>query len=255
MNFDWASLVATQLTALAAALWAVWKWRQEREADRRAEQDRLASLHLTPFLFACEELQSRLYNLLCKGALGPLRARKDYPYPEETVYFVAQYFAYEGLLLRHTRYGIRPDVLELIQRIRGEFSHAGTAADVDPWCIFRPRQRALGQLALAARDDADGPVTDVIPLLDFDKALKDEAGALFLDGALDSLRRAQRVAELPPRTRSRLAAVQSHLVDLLALLEQEVKHLTGEADFSLQEGTRFKATQHCAGRVAGDRGR
>jgi hypothetical protein len=248
MRIEWVTLVATQLTALAGALWAVWKWMGERREDRRIEQNRLAALYVNPFLFACEELQSRLYNILCLSGLGPLRKRNGYPYPEETLYFVAQYFAYEALVLRYTPYGTDPDVLTRIQEIRGEFSSAASDDDVDPWCIFRPRQRALGRLVLVSQESEQGAITETISLLDFEAALKKSAKALYLEDAILILRRAETDADLPERTWRRLAAVQGHLVDLLRLLEQEVGKLTGATSFSLHRGIgestgRLKASQ------------
>ena len=77
------------LLTVLAGLWALWKWSDKRREDRRVEQNRLAALYMNPFLFACEELQSRLYNILCLGGLGPLRKRHEYPYAKETLYFGA----------------------------------------------------------------------------------------------------------------------------------------------------------------------
>src|SRR5829696_709026 len=74
MRIEW-ELIVTSLTALGAAGWAIVKWTGERRKDRLDEEKRLASLYVNPFLFACEELQSRLYNVLCRGGLVPLRKR------------------------------------------------------------------------------------------------------------------------------------------------------------------------------------
>jgi hypothetical protein len=233
---EWLTLIGAQVTALAGAMWAVIKWREERREDRRVEQNRLAALYVNPFLFASEDLQSRLYNILCGEGLVPLRARPDYPYAEETLYLVAQYFAYEALILRYTQYGTNSDVLRLIQQIRSDFTSAGTEDDVDPWCIFRPRQRALGQVMLTSREDEQGTVMDTISLLEFRELLKRDVELLYVGDAISSLQEAKKADDLPPRTRSRLADVQSDLVDLLEHLEAELKKLTGAESLSLFHG-------------------
>lgn len=70
-NVELAGLLLTLLTAVGAGSWAVWTWRAQRRKDREEELKRLASLYVMPFLLACEDLQSRLYNILCLGGLGP----------------------------------------------------------------------------------------------------------------------------------------------------------------------------------------
>src|SRR5262245_39149854 len=52
------------LIPVAMGLWAVWTWSQEREQGRLTERARLAALYVNPFMSACEDLQSRIYNIL-----------------------------------------------------------------------------------------------------------------------------------------------------------------------------------------------
>jgi hypothetical protein len=225
MSFDleWAKLLLTLLTAVSAAIWAIWKWSAERKADRRAEQNRLTALYVNPFLFACHDLQSRLYNILCRGGLGALRIRGKHA--EELLYLVAQYFAFEPFVLRYTPYGTDPRLLKLIEQIRNDFASAATAEDIDPWCIFRLRQRALGRAVLVSRQaDGEGDL-DVIPLIDFEKRIQDQAESLQVKEALSNLEGVESIVELAPRTRRRLAEVQSHLVEILDYLEDELQDL------------------------------
>ncbi len=57
------------LIAVTMGLWAVWTWSQQREQERLTERARLAALYVNPFMSACEDLQSRIYNILELGGL------------------------------------------------------------------------------------------------------------------------------------------------------------------------------------------
>jgi hypothetical protein len=146
MNVEWATLLVTLATGLLGAGWAVWKWGRDRSRERLAERARLASRYVTPFLFACEDLQSRLYNLLCRSGLGPLRKRKNYRYAEETLYLVAQYFAYEPFILRYTPYGTDPEALELLQKVRKDLPR--TASALTPGASFVHIKKPLASWCL-----------------------------------------------------------------------------------------------------------
>jgi hypothetical protein len=222
----WITLVTSLATALAAAGWAVWKWSTEREEDRRVERERLASLYLTPFALACEDLQSRLYNIVClRGLTLQTSDVARERFAKETLYLLAQYFAFERLVLRYTPWGTDPTVLEGIQLIRNDFASAGSNKDVDEWCFYRPRQRALGQLVLVRRSDQEAGLTETVSQPEFEHSLKDEAASLILDEPVESLSAARDVEHLRDRTRGRFAQAQSHLVDLLEHLEAELTML------------------------------
>jgi hypothetical protein len=221
MNVEWATLLVTLATGLLGAGWAVWKWDRDRSRERLAERARLATRYVTPFLFACEDLQSRLYNLLCRSGLDALRKRKNYRYAEETLYLVAQYFAYEPFILRYTPYGTDPEALELLQRIRKDF--ASDRFGVDPWCIFRPHQKALGQLVLASRKGEQVTDVDVVTLLEFEELVDTgHIDRLYLEDALTVLKKAVNIDSLSPATRGRLSTIQGDLVDLLEYLEKKL---------------------------------
>jgi len=81
------------LIALATATWAFWQWSHERDRERRRERERMAALYVNPFLSACEDLQSRIYNVLELQGLQALRERyPDGTYAEETLYLIVRYF-------------------------------------------------------------------------------------------------------------------------------------------------------------------
>jgi hypothetical protein len=210
-------------TALVAAGWAIWKWSSEREQDRRVERERLASLYLTPFAFACEDLQSRLHNIVCTSGLSLQESDvTEERFAREALYLFARYFALEQLLLRYTPWGIDATVLQCVQLIRNDFASAASNEDVDEWCFFRPRQRALGQLVLGSRSDDQAGSAETVSQLEFEQSLKDRAASLNLDTAVKSLNAARTAEELRDRTRRRFVDAQSHLVDLLDHLEAEL---------------------------------
>jgi hypothetical protein len=222
VDVEWAGLVATILTAAVTGAWAVLKWSQERRKDRLTEQNRLAALYVSPFLFACQDLQSRLFNILCLGGLQPLKARGGYA--EETLCLVAQYFAYEAPVLRYTPYGTDPRLLRRIEKVRRDFA-AAAGEDIDPWCIFRHRQRELGRFVRADQRDDQAMHAEVMTLREFEKRIRGAAGSLQVSAALFNLREAEEVNDLDARSRLRLALVQSDLVDLLGYLEAELQKL------------------------------
>ena len=227
MSVEWATLWATLATGLLGAGWAVWKWGRDRSRERLAERTQLATRYVTPFLFACEDLQSRLYNLLCRSGLVPLRKRENYRYAEETLFLVAQYFAYEPFILRYTPHGTDPIALGLMQRIREDF--ASDRFGVDPWCIFRPRQKALGQLVLASRKGEQVTDVDVVTLLEFEELIDTgQIDHLYMKDALTALKEAADIYALPTATRERLSMIQSDLVDLLEYFEEKLAASSGK---------------------------
>jgi hypothetical protein len=87
------------LIPVPMGLWAVWTWSQERDQERLARRARLAALHVNPFMSACEDLQSRIYNILELGGLRTLRKRyPDGAYAEEILYLIVRYFGWAAAL-------------------------------------------------------------------------------------------------------------------------------------------------------------
>jgi hypothetical protein len=210
------SAVATVLAALVAAVITIWTFYGQRSAERERAGDVEATHLVTPFLFAAEDLQSRLYNLT---VLAPdtLLPAKHYQYLlKETLYLVAQYFHFELYVLQYTPYGRDPRFIRLIQGVRTSFAAAHKAEDLDSWCIFRPRQAALGRIARAPASSPAQPL--LIPVHEFMQHA-------FEQGLLEQIGISVVVpeeGELPQRSVRRLAEVQSALVDLVTYLEREL---------------------------------
>jgi hypothetical protein len=222
MDVEWAKLAVTLSVAAAGGGWAVWTWSGQQQEDRRAERSRLFSMYLNPFIIAAEDLQSRLYNILAKGGLGPLRERHpDGAYAEETLHLFAMYFAYEQQLLRFTPFGGEPRIRALIMDVRDDL--ATDSFGLDPWVLFRPTQRELGRRVLALRKGPDGEYVDTLSLADFTAELaKGLADDLKLADALVHLKGATRVDDLDKSTQRRWCRAQQHLADILDEFDHEM---------------------------------
>jgi hypothetical protein len=97
-------------------LWAIWTWSQEREQERQTGRARLAALYVNPFMSACEDLQSRIYNILELGGLRTLRKRyPDGAYAEEILYLIVRYFGWAAALSRYSPYSQDPVVIRLAE--------------------------------------------------------------------------------------------------------------------------------------------
>jgi hypothetical protein len=230
---EWAKIAVPTLAALVTAVWAVLRWSRERAHEQERKQVRFSALYVNPFLSACQELQSRIYNILCQGGLGPLR-RMQVPYPEETVYLMLCYFAWERVLYRHGPYARDRDFLRLTEAIRNTFA-ADRPFGLDPFCIFRTRQKAISQYGIFCRNGPDGTEFETISFFDFCAGVTPMipgTGAAPVTGtapgtgapsiapeALQALRAATDAHDLPGQ--NRLKAIQHLLVELLEYVEGE----------------------------------
>jgi hypothetical protein len=218
MDVEWAKAAAPVIAGLLTAIIAIWTWYGQRAMERRKEKDTQAARYITPFMFAAEDLQSRLYNLVCLSPSTVLEEDEYRDFASETLYLLAQYFYYEPLVLQYTPYGRNPHVIELVQRVRGQLATAGRSADVDPWCIFRPRQRAIGRAITDPKATTENP--SVMPLTDFERNLDDNTlKSLGIDSAVQTFEVTGRLTE---RSRDRLRDLQHELYELLGYLEGDL---------------------------------
>lgn len=203
---------------LATAVWAFWRWMEEKEVLRAREQDRIAALYVNPFLSACEDLQSRIYNLLELEGLRSLRKRyPDHGYADETLYLIVRYFGWVAGVMRYGPYSQDPEVIQLTEAIRNAF--ATVEYPVGPFAFFRPEQKALGKLVMERFEGQYGIEMDTIPLYDFKKMLETPplSESESVKQSLKALKEAKSRKTL--KGRERLADAQIHLVDLLSYLE------------------------------------
>lgn len=245
-DVEWAKLswtviaaLGTGMVAVATGMWTVFMWFQQRRKEHREERRRMAALYVHPFLFAAEELQSRLYNILELKGLEPLMDPSNpHPFAEETAYLIAQYFAWERAILRHGPYTGDAHVIKFTRAIRQAFATDSLGADLR---IFHPEQSAIAQAMIRRIPGQLGLEIEVMPSQEFRRALRASPRrptlATYLGlstlapgssgiSEIESLSRAiatmaaTRDPTVPPGAR-RLARVQGRLVALLEYVESK----------------------------------
>jgi hypothetical protein len=225
------------LIPVVMGLWAIWTWAQEQEQERLAERARLAALYVNPFLSACEDLQSRIYNILELDGLHTLQKRyPDGTYAEETLYLIVRYFGWAAALYRYSPYAQNPVVTRLTEAVRDAFAIADAEFPVGPFNFFHPEQKALGKLVMSRIEGQHGIELDTISSYEFKERLATPplSDSQAVRQSLEALRNVADGASLPGR--HRLERAQHHLVDLLHYLESR-------EGYSLFTGERKK----CAG--------
>lgn len=261
-DIEWAKLswtivaaLATGMAAVATGIWAVFTWVVQRLKDRKIERQRIAALYVHPFMFAADELQSRLYNILELRGLQPLTdPTSPHPFAEETVYLIAQYLGWERSILRHGPYTGDAQIVRLISAIRDAFATDTLGGEIR---FFRPDQGAIAQLMMRRVGGQLGVELEVMPFHEFFRALQpapQPPGTVraLLGWAVATAERAPlaevtsltravatlKVASNPdrPPAAQRLAQVQTRLVDLLMYLEAKEK-------VSLFDGVRRVASE------------
>jgi hypothetical protein len=208
------------LIPLTMGLWAVWTWSEQREQERLTERARLSALYVNPFMSACEDLQSRIYNVLELGGLRRLRKRyPDGAYAEEILYLIVRYFGWAAALSRYSPYSQDPVVIRLAEAVRDAFATTGAGFTVGAFNFFHPEQKALGKMVMSRMHGQHGIELDTISSYEFRErlALPALSNSQSVQQSLEALRNAEDVGNLPGR--NRLEKAQHHLVDLLHYLE------------------------------------
>ena len=240
---EWVKQNIALLTSIATAAWAILTWTYLRIGERNKEQKRIAALYVNPFMLACEELQSRLYNILQQRGLYTLKTRHpDGSYAEETLYLILRYFGWERCVYRYGPYTRDARVIEHTVRIRHDF--AADEYGVKAFCFFRPEQRALGQLIMRRSAGEFGQEFETVSFYEF-RSEEILGAPPFSDTdaikeTLTALKKLRNPAEsfdgLEESDRKRLVKIQNHLVSLLEYLEKK-------EGFSLSLRKRLRATE------------
>ena len=222
------------LIPLATAAWGLWTWSAERQKDRSRLRERMAALYVNPFLSACEDLQSRIFNILELDGLVSLRQRyPDGSYAKEITYLIVRYFGWVAAVLRYGPHTQDPEVIRLTEAVRDAF--ATPNYPVGPFAFFRPEQKALGKLVMRRFEGQFGVELDTVDYYAFRDQLEDAplSESVAIKETIDALLEAENAAGLVGR--ERLAEAQNNLVELLEYLE-------AREGFSLFPGIRKKVT-------------
>lgn len=231
---------------VATAVWAIWTWAHDHERERQRERTRMAALYVSPFLSACEELQSRIYKVLELGGLKALRARyPDGSYAEETLYLIVRFFGWSSAVNRYGPYTQDAEVIRLVTACRRAFSTSSSERPVGPFNFFIPEQKALGKIVMHSLEGEFGRELDTISFYDFRNLLSSPplSDSESVKETLEALRKAKDVPDI--KGRERLADAQGYLVELLAYLE-------AREGYSLFAGTRRRCADAARSEPLGD---
>lgn len=202
---------------------------------RRFEKEKTVAQFREPLARAAYDLQSRIYNILRQGLITVYythgNERERLYVVENTVFLIAQYFAWTEIIRLHIQYlDLGEDeatrrLTHLQDDIHGLFL-------TDQWPrqfrVFAGEQRAIGEKLI--RPASQGP--ECIGYAAFLEANFGKVAAL-IDDLRDDVRELHRdISEAAQR----LVAVQNALIDLLAYLDPEYLRFPQSRRSKLQIG-------------------
>jgi len=226
-------------SAVVAAVWTAWTWREQQQAVRQVQRDQAAALYVNPLLLAGHQLERRLGGLLDgrelalnKGAHtdqdGSVSAAAI-----ETLWTFAQFFGWAAVNMRHGPYTRDPKVVELIVAISRTFDARERFGDgafrfstAEQESLAQSALRRLGQTTLHAGESSSA-VTEfaAVAAVDFERDFRDAQstkaglyGSRALRNTVEVIDRAEQL-----EGRERLTAVQQ----LLRLLLDHLERLEG----------------------------
>jgi hypothetical protein len=233
-------MLVTLFSAVVAAVWTAWTWREEHQEVRELQRDQAAALYVNPLLFNTVALQRRLHGILEGRDLAMFReeraARDAAPsYPAiETLYMLSSFFAWSFVNVRYGPYTRDPKVIELMVRISRTLD-TRTRFPGDAFRFTVAQQQSLGHAVLRRLGDSTtGRVGDagsslaefgITTAYEFEQDVRDPKSPLAalyqsraVRRALESIDRATRPEQLEGR--ERLTAVFELIAPLIDHLER-----------------------------------
>jgi hypothetical protein len=193
---------------------------QRAEADRRAETEQLARKFREPLAHAAYDLQSRIFNIVKIGFLELYlkngNSRTHVYAVKNTVFLIAQYFAWTELVRREIRYidSGTDEETKRLARLRDNLYSIWQTDKYDPLLrIFAGEQRAIGERLICEGPRGPG-CKGYAAFLDFYQKHPDP-----LLAALES--DITTMSSSLGRAVPRLVALQHGLIDLLAFLDPD----------------------------------
>jgi len=239
-------------SAVVAAVWTAWTWREQHKELRTLQRDQAAALYVNPFLLAGHQMERQIGRLLNGRELALNRREhgdrdgKVSGAAVEALWTFAGFFAWMTVNLRYGPYTRDPKVIGLIATIMRTFDDRERFGDR----AFRfsvPEQESLGQIVLRRvghtslhAGESGSALTEfaLVPAVDFERDFRDAhspKASLYRCRAVrttvETIDRAARPEQLDGR--ARLAAVRQLLRQLLDHLE----HVEGFSIGVTLEGT------------------
>jgi Heavy metal associated domain 2 len=229
-------------SAIVAAVWTAWTWREEHKEVRRLQRDQAAALYVNPLLIAAHQMERQIDRLL-DGRELILNKREPGDRDAsvsgaaiEAVWTFAQLFAWAAVNLRYGPYARDPKVIELIVALSRTFDDRERFGDgafrfsaAEQESLGHTVLRRVGHTSLEAGGSASA-LTEfaIVPAVDFERDFRDAQspkaglyGGRSVRTAVEAIDRAERVEQLGGR--ERLAAVKQ----LLKRLLNHLGHLEG----------------------------
>jgi hypothetical protein len=242
-------------SAVIAAVWTAWTWKEEHKEVRRLQRDQAAALYVNPLLMAAHQLERQIDRLLDGREL--ILNKREHGNRDgsvsgaaiEAVWTFAQFFAWAAVNLRYGPYTRDPKVIELIVALSRTFDDRERFGD-GAFRFSVAEQESLGHTVLrrvghTGAGESSSAVTEfgIVPAVDFERDFKDAQstkaglyGGRAVRTAVEAIDRAERVEQLEGR--ERLAAVQQlvkRLLDHLGHLEGLSASLREDQPVSLEE--------------------
>ena len=198
---------------------------QQRESQlREAKVAEIMAKYRDPLLRAAIDLQRRIYSTVRLNFLQILYQRsqveKDYAI-QHTLYVIAEYFGWIEILRREIQFldlgniEINRRLMQLFHRINEAFS----SENVDSaFHIYYGEQRAIGEIMISTRHDAESTKNDCIGYASFVKKLSHPDFALWFDRLRNDI---EKKATGLSTNEDRLIILQHALIDLINFLDPE----------------------------------
>jgi hypothetical protein len=177
-SVEWAQLVFAVVAGVFTAEWALQTWTSQQHKDLERERARLDALYINPFILAADQLRSRFDNLLDRDGRTVINAHYNnlQDGAADTVFLIAQYFAWERIIYRYGPYAHDPTVIDDTKKIRDMFAKEPPACGA--FCFFRTEQKGLGHFVTIRGPGEDGAEFAIENFFTFAREIENASGPL-----------------------------------------------------------------------------
>jgi len=196
-------------------------WWRDTKRRRAKELEISTALYINPFIDACEQLQSRIFNVFQLSGLVALKQQyKDDKHAYEMLFQLARYCGWERIVRRYASHTLDQETINLLEDVRIAFSKSSD----QKWRFYREEQKTLGQFAVRRVPNAEHEFEEV-QFYKFVSELKSGALAEMTSAhqAINSICAAGEIAENIDG-KERLKQAQSKLIEILNRLEKVVHY-------------------------------